>query len=220
MATGPLAGASRFLGTIAAGGFAMKLYWCPRTRSSRALWMLGELGVPFELVTIDLRDPAGRDLPGFRAASPMGKVPALEDGPVRVADSAAICLYLADRYGAGTLAPAPDSPERGRFLYWMFFSPGTMEPAMAEKMGGWQTNTRSYGWGDFQRMIETLEAGLAGGPWLLGEPFTAADVMVGSTAAFMRMFGILPDSALVNAYVDRCLERPAYREALARDQEG
>jgi glutathione S-transferase len=69
-------------------------------------------------------------------------------------------------------------------------------------------------------MIETLEAGLAGGPWLLGEQFTAADVMVGSTAAFMRMFNILPDSSLVNAYIDRCLERPAYREALARDQVG
>jgi glutathione S-transferase len=196
----------------------MKLYWCPRTRSSRVLWMLGELGQSCELVTIDVRNPEARETPEFRAASPMGKVPALEDGPVRVADSAAICLYLADRYGAGELAPAMDAAERGRFLYWMFFSPGTMEPAMAERMGGWQTNTQAYGWGDFPRMIQTLESGLGDGPWLFGEHFTAADVMVGSTAAFMRLFKILPDSAPINAYVDRCLERPAYREALARDE--
>jgi glutathione S-transferase len=180
--------------------------------------MLGELDQPCELVKIDLRDPAAQETPGFREASPMGKVPALEDGPVRVADSAAICLYLADRYGAGRLAPAIDAAERGRFLYWMFFSPSAMEPAMAEKMGGWQTNTQAYGWGDFQRMIGTLESGLGEGPWLFGEQFTAADVMVGSTAAFMRLFKILPDSSRINAYVDRCLDRPAYRDALARDE--
>ena len=195
----------------------MKLYWCPQTRSSRVVWMLEELGLDYERMTVDLREPDGRNVPGFAQASPMGKVPALEDGAVRVADSAAICLYLADRYGDG-LAPAVDAAERGRFLYWMFFSPSTMEPAMAEKMGQWQTNTGAYGWGDFDRMMTTLEGGLAPGPWLLGERFSAADVMVGSTAAFMRMFDILPGSASVNGYVDRCLARPAYQKALALDR--
>jgi glutathione S-transferase len=195
----------------------MKLYWCPQTRSSRVVWMLEELGLDYERLTVNVRDPAGGHLPGFAEASPMGKVPALEDGEARVADSAAICLYLADRYGDG-LAPAVDAPERGRFLYWMFFSPSTMEPAMAEKMGQWQSNTGAYGWGDFDRMLATLKAGLAPGPWLLGERFSAADVMVGSTAAFMRMFDILPASASINAYVDRCLARPAYQKALALDR--
>lgn len=198
----------------------MKLYWRPRTRAARILWMLGELDLEFELVAVEAEEAGDGGVAGFRAASPMGKVPALEDGPVRVADSAAICLYLADRYGAGELAPALDAPERGQFLYWMLFSPGTMEPAMAEKMGGWPTNPRAYGWGDFGRMIETLEAGLADGPWLLGERFSAADVMVGSTAASMRRFKLLPPSAAIDAYVDRCLARPACREALARDEAG
>jgi glutathione S-transferase len=198
----------------------MKLFWCPRTRASRAVWLLEELGLPYERVTIDVRDPEARAEPSFRAASPMGKVPALEDGDVRLADSAAIALYVADRYGGGVLAPAVDEPDRGRFLFWMFYAPGVMEPAMAEKMGGWPTSRGSHGWGDFDSMIEALEAGLEPGPWLLGERFTAADILVGSTAVFMRMFGLLPDSACINAYADRCLERPAYQKALAMDETG
>ncbi|MGD8976656.1 MAG: glutathione S-transferase family protein [Gammaproteobacteria bacterium] len=196
----------------------MKLYWCPRTRASRAVWCLEEVGEPYERVLIDVRDPDARTDAGFRAASPMGKVPALEDGEVRLADSAAICLYLADRYAAGSLAPTIEEPDRGRFLFWMFFAPGAMEPAMAEKMGGWETNRGSHGWGDFQTMMQTLEEGLEPGPWLLGDRFSVADVMVGSTAAFMGMFGILPDSARVSAYVERCLERPAYRKAMALEE--
>ena len=89
---------------------------------------------------------------------------------------------------------------------------------MAERMGQWQTNTGAYGWGDFDRMVTTLEAGLTPGPWLLGDRFSAADVMVGSTAAFMRMFDILPALVSVNEYVDRCLARPAYQKALALDR--
>jgi len=198
----------------------MKLFWCPRTRASRAVWLLEETGLPYERVTIDVRDPEARADPSFRAASPMGKVPALEDGEVRMADSAAIALYVADRYAAGELAPAIDDPERGRFLFWMFYSPGAMEPAMAEKMGGWQVSRGSHGWGDFDSMIATLETGLAVGPWLLGERFTAADIMVGSTVVFMRMFGLLPDAPRANAYADRCLGRPAYQRAMAMDEAG
>ncbi|MGB5209985.1 MAG: glutathione S-transferase family protein [Gammaproteobacteria bacterium] len=196
----------------------MKLFWCPQTRASRALWCLEEVGQPFERVLIDVRDPESKADPAFLAASPMGKVPALEDGLVGVADSAAICVYLADRYAAGRLAPLVDEPDRGRFLYWMFFAPGVIEPAMAEKMGGWETATGSHGWGDFDRMMQTLEKGLESGPWLLGERFTVADVMVGSSAFFMQMFGILPDSPPVNAYVERCLARPAYARALACEE--
>jgi len=196
----------------------MKLFWCARTRASRVVWMLEELGVAYDREVVDLHDPGARENAEFRLASPLGKVPALDDDGVRIADSAAICLYLADRYGGGKLAPGLDAPQRGRYLYWMFFSPSTMEPAMAEKMGGWKTNPGAYGWGDFDRMIAALESGVEAGPWVLGETFSAADVMVGSTAAFMRMFKILPANGSIDAYVDRCLARPAYQKALALDQ--
>ena len=179
-------------------------------------WRLEELGRPYEPVLVDIR--SGDDKPAeFLAASPMGKVPAIADGAVRMAESAAICLYLADRYAAGTLAPAIDDDDRGRFLYWMYYTPAVLEPAMAEKFNNVATNRASAGWGDFPSMIETFEKGLADGPWILGDRFTAADVMLGSSAVFMRMFKILPDSAVLNAYADRCLARPAYQAALAMD---
>ncbi|MCA9689895.1 MAG: glutathione S-transferase [Myxococcales bacterium] len=196
----------------------MKIYWCPRTRASRVVWMLEELGRPYERVYVDIRAPGPRD-PEFLAASPMGKVPALADGPVTVADSAAICLYLADRYASGTLAPAIDDPSRGRFLYWIMYAPGVFEPAMAEKFSGLPAKRQTHGWGDFPAMIATLEAGLAAGPWIMGDTFTAADVLLGSSVAFLRMFGGLPDSPVLSAYADRCVERPAYRRAMALDEQ-
>ena len=193
------------------------LFWCPQTRAARALWMLEELGQPFKVQQIDIRDETSKNNPMFRVASPMGKVPALMDGDVLVSESAAICLYLADRYADAGLAPAVDALGRGRFLYWMMFTPAVLEPAMAEKFGGWETNKLSHGWGDYDSMVKTLENGLKQGPWLMGEQFTAADVMVGSSANFLKMFNILPDSPAIEAYIERCLARPAYQRALARE---
>lgn len=196
----------------------IKLFWSPRTRASRILWMLEELAEPFEVVEVDIRGPEARTDPAFMEASPMGKVPAISDGEVQMADSAAIGLYLADRYPAAGLAPPIDAPQRGRYLFWMTFTPGVIEPAMAERFNGWEVNPAAIGWGSFDLMIETLQLGLQPGPWLLGETFSAADVLVGSSVNFMRLFGILPDNAVLNDYVDRCLARPAYAKALGRDQ--
>lgn len=194
------------------------LYWCPRSRAARALWMLEELGEPFEVKEIDIQDPESKNDMAFRIASPMGKVPAIADGDVMLAESAAICMYLADKYAGAGLAPAIDDAARGRYLYWMMFTPGVLEPAMAEKFGGWEPNPYSHGWGDFDSMIKTLEAGLKGGDWILGDRFSAADVMLGSSANFLKMFGILPESGPIDAYIKRCLARPAYQRALAREE--
>ena len=196
----------------------IKLYWCPKTRASRSLWLLGELGVEFERVHIDLRDPESRADRGFRAASPMGKVPAIADGEVRLADSAAIALYLADRYPQAGLAPAIDHPDRGRYLYWSTYTPGVIEPAMMERFNGWQVNPGTSGWGNFDLMIKTLERGLQDGPWILGERFSAADTLLGSSAWFMQAFGILPESPLLSDYIARCVARPAYAAALAANE--
>ena len=195
----------------------MKLFWCPRTRAVRAVWLLEEAGLDYERVLIDVRDPASREIEGFRAASPMGKVPALTDGAVALAESAAIALYVADRYPKAGLGPAVDHPDRGRFLYWMFFTPAVIEPAMVEKFGGHESNRGQHGWGDFDSMIEVFERGVEKGPWIMGEQFSAADILMGSTAVFMRRFEILPDSKILNDYADRCLERPAYQRALELD---
>jgi len=193
----------------------MKLYWSPQTRSARALWMLEEAGVDYELELIDIRNVEREDSEEFLAASPMGKVPALVDGDVKMSESAAICLYLADRFSPGDLAPAIDDPQRGKFLYWLMYTPAVIEPSMSEKFSGAETNRFRSGWGDFDLMIETLQQGLAGKTWILGEHFTAADVMLGSSTVFLRMFDMLPDSELLNAYADRCLARPAYQKVMA-----
>lgn len=198
----------------------IRIYWCARTRAARAVWMAEEAGLEYEIVPVDIRDPESKADAAFRAASPMGKVPAIADGEVLLSDSAAICLYLADRYPEAGLAPATDEAARGRYLYWMVFVPGVLEPAMAEKLAGWETSKFAHGWGDYDTMIATLEGGLAPGPWLLGERFSAADVMVGSTVNFLKLFGILPESAVLEAYVERCLARPAYQRALAIDEKG
>jgi len=193
------------------------LYWCPRTRASRILWLLEELGTPFEIHEVDVRDAEAKSDPEFRRASPMGKVPAIRDGEVAMAESAAIGLYLADRYPAAGLAPAMDAPARGDYLYWMVYTPAVIEPAMAERFNGWEVNPGSSGWGSFDRMIETLERGIGEGPWLLGDAFSAADVLVGSTVNFMKLFGVLPDKPVLEAYLERCLARPACRRAFARE---
>jgi glutathione S-transferase len=195
----------------------MKLYWCPKTRAIRALWMLEELEVPFELVLIDIRNPAAKDDSQFRAASPMGKVPALEDGATRLWDSGAICAYLADQYPAAGLAPAIGSPDRGKYLQWLLYPNSVIEPAMAEKFSNTPVSASAHGWGSFEQMLVVLRAGLASGPWILGESFSAADVLLGTACHFLRKFKILENDPVVFAYVDRCHERPAFQRALARE---
>jgi len=192
----------------------VKLFWSPQTRSTRALWILEEAGVDYERELVDIQDPKRENTAEFLEASPMGKVPALVDGDVSMSESAAICLYVADRYAPGTLAPAVDDARRGKFLYWLMYTPAVIEPSMSEKFNGVQTNRYRSGWGDFDLMIETLERGIGGKNWILGDTFSAADVMLGSSVVFMRMFDMLPDSETLGGYADRCLARPAYRRAL------
>ncbi len=194
----------------------MKLFWAPQTRSSRAVWMLEELGVDYAMELIDIRAKNREDSGEFHRASPMGKVPALVDGDVAMAESAALCLYLADRYSPGTLAPRVDDPQRGRFLYWLMYTPAVVEPAMSEKFNNVAPNRQRSGWGDFDTMIATWERTLGKDDWILGAEFSAADVMLGSSAIFLRMFDMLPASKALEAYADRCMARPAYQRAQAR----
>ena len=196
----------------------MKLFWAPQTRSQRAIWMLEEAGVDFAMERVDIAAENRNDTEEFRAASPMGKVPAIVDGDVAMSESAAICIYVADRYNSGTLAPAVDDPRRGKYLYWMLYTPAVIEPAMSEKFNQVETNRYRSGWGDFDLMIETWDDALDGREWILGERFTAADVMLGSSAIFLGMFNMLPETRNLGAYAERCLARPANQRALERSQ--
>ena len=192
----------------------MKLFWAPQTRSTRAFWMLEEAGIEYETERVDIRADARSDSDEFIAASPMGKVPAIVDGDVKMSESAAICLYVADRYCGGQLAPAIDAADRGRFLYWIMYTPAVLEPAMSEKFNKVEPNKARSGGGDFDSMIQTFDDALDGREWVLGDRFSAADVMLGSSAVFLRMFEMLPATRNLGAYADRCLARPAYARAM------
>lgn len=197
----------------------MKLFWAPQTRSQRAIWMLEETGIDYEMERIALSSPDRADSTEFLAASPMGKVPAIVDGDVAMSESAAICIYLADRYGAGKLAPALDGPDRGKFLYWTLYTPAVVEPSMSEKFNNVESNRHRSGWGDFDLMITTWDDALEGREWIVGDHFTAADVMLGSSAVFLRLFNMLPESKNLDAYADRCLARPAYQRSVEKGAE-
>lgn len=191
----------------------MKVFWAPQTRSTRALWMLEEAGIDYDMELVDIRGSDRKDSDEFLAASPMGKVPAIVDGEVAMSESAAICLYVGDRYGSGSLAPVLNDPLRGKYLYWITYTPAVVEPAMAEKFSDSEPNRGSHGWGDFEQMIRVFDEGLEGKDWILGDRFTAADVMLGSSAVFLRMFEMLPDTKNIAAYADRCMSRPAFQRA-------
>jgi glutathione S-transferase len=198
---------------------SMKFYWCRNTRAFRIAWLLEEAGVTYQRITIDIRDPQSKNDPAFRAISPMGKVPALEDGPARFTDSGAICIYVADQYPESRLAPPVGHPDRGRYLQWVTYTNSVIEPAMAEKFAKLEPRPASFGWGSFELMLETLRGGIAQREWILGERFCAADVLLGTAAYYLKQFGLAGDDPTLSAYVARCQARPAWNRAQSFDEQ-
>ena len=195
----------------------MKFYWCANTRAFRIAWLLEEAGVRYERVVIDIHDAAAKSDPAFRTVSPMGKVPALEDGAARLSDSGAICIYVADQYTEARLAPPVGHPERARYLQWITFTNSVIEPAMAEKFAKLEPRPGSFGWGSFDLMLATLRSELSRGEWILGDRFCAADVLLGTSAFYLKQFALIEDDPILGAYAARCQERPAWQRAKAFD---
>lgn len=194
----------------------LKLYWCANTRAFRISWLLEETALPFQRVKIDIRDAAAKSDPAFRTVSPLGKVPALEDGVVRLTDSGAICLYVADQYPSTGLAPPIGHPDRGAYLQWVLYTNSAIEPAMVERFQKLQPNPTAHGYGSFDLVLQTLVGALDGrGPWILGERFSAADVLLGTSVQYLIQFGLVTGQPVLEAYLDRCRARPAYQRALA-----
>ena len=184
----------------------MKLYYNPKSRAVIAKWMLDECGANYEIVPIDFTKLEHKT-PEFLKINPAGKLPALVDGDSKIFESAAICLYLGDKFAAANLAPEIGAPDRGRYLSLMVYSTSQLEPAMSDALLGGQT-TPQRGWTDFETARNVIEGELGDGPYLFGDWFTAADVMIGSMFIWRRMFGGKPDRRKLEAYVDRLLARP------------
>ncbi|MFO0587503.1 MAG: glutathione S-transferase family protein [Polyangiaceae bacterium] len=193
------------------------LYHHPFSRASAVIWMLEEVGVPYDLRFVDILK-GEQKAPEVVALNPMGKLPVLTDGDTVVTESAAIGLYLADRYSAGKLAPAVDDPARGTYLRWSLFAPSVIEPGSMAKAAGWAFKPGQAGWGDYESMVRAMESAVTGRDFLLGDRFTMADVIFGGTLRYMVMFKMIEVTPAFAAYVERLNARPALQRSDARNK--
>jgi glutathione S-transferase len=197
----------------------LTLYHAAPSRSSIVRWMLEELGEPYDIHLLTLTKGEQR-APDYLAINPMGKVPALRHGDAIITEAAAICTYLADEFPAAGLNIPIGDPRRGLYLKWLFFAPGCIEPAMVDRAYPRQEQPRrgTLGYGDFDTVMEVTAKAVEPGPYLIGEQFTAADVVVGSTLRWGMMFDLLPKRSDFVAYVGRLEQRPPLQQAVAQDQ--
>ncbi|MEO1015581.1 MAG: glutathione S-transferase family protein [Pseudomonadota bacterium] len=195
------------------------LFHCPQTRAGTTMWMNEELGAPCALEIVDIRAGAHKE-PAFLARNPMGKVPALLDANVVVTESAAICAHLADKYPDAGLAPPIGSPNRGAYYRWMFFAPSVLEPMMLDKLGGVEReNPGSAGHGRPEDVLAAVRGALDGGEYVVGDAFTAADLVLASALRFAMMFGAISKEEPFASYVERVTKRPAAERAAKKDAE-
>lgn len=195
---------------------AIVLHHHPFSRASNVVWMLEEVGVPYELRFCDLMKGAHKQ-PDVTGLNPMGKLPTLVDGDTVVTESAAIALYLADRYAYGKLCPRVDDPARAAYYRWSLFAPSVVEPGSLAKVSNWDYKPSQAGWGDYDTMLTTMEAAVASKDYLLGDIFTMADVIFGGTLRYMMMFKMVESRPAFASYVARLEARPAMQRADAKN---
>jgi glutathione S-transferase len=151
----------------------------------------------------------------------MGKVPALRHRDVVITECAAVCTYLADAFPKARLNIPLDDPQRGPYLKWLFFSPGVLEWAVMDRAfpRAGETHRGALGYGDFDTTMEVLAKAVTPGPFLMGDKFTAADVVIGSTLRWGTLFKMIPERKEFADYVARFADRPAAKRAQAKDDE-
>jgi len=194
----------------------LTLFHSPNTRSTGALTLLEELGVPYRLHTLNMKAGEQRE-PAYLATNPMGKVPAIRYGDALVTEQVAVFIFLADLFPQAKLAPALTDPLRGPYLRWMAFYGSCFEPALVDRSQQRETPRAMCPYGDYDTTIGTLLGQLEKGPYLLGDIFTAADVLWGTALTWTTMFKLVEATPLVQAYIDRVNARPAVARARAID---
>jgi glutathione S-transferase len=193
------------------------LYHRPKTRSSRFLFLLEELEAPYrvQLVSVRQRDGSGALDPAN--PHPHGKVPAIADDGSVVFESSAIALYLTDKFTKNHLGPLVGEAQRGAYLSWLAYYAGVFEPSVLSKFMKVAVPRGTAGWVELEEVMPAILARLAAGPYMLGEHFSAVDVLFGTTFAQFAQSGLLPQSPLIDAYVQRIVSRPAFARGMARD---
>ncbi len=196
----------------------MKLYHCPQSRSGRVLWLLEEMSLPYSLKVIDVFNKEGRTKEYLRI-NPYGTVPTFEDDGVVINESGAICCYVTAKFPEKKMAPEQGTADYAKFLQWMFYVPGTLEPPMWNILAHtklFPENFRIPALVDlskpkFKRVAKILDRSLAGKDYILGDQFTAADIMISNTLNWLPE--LFSDFSHIESYQQRLQQRPAFIRA-------
>jgi glutathione S-transferase len=188
-----------------------------KTRSTRFIFLLEELEAPYEIKRVTTQSHDGTGMVDPSNPHPNGKVPAISDDGVIVFESPAIALYLTDRFPKNRLGPLVGDPKRGAYLSWLCYYTGVFEPALMSKFQNVDVVRVTAGWVPVEEAMASIVKALSPGPYLLGEHFSAADVLYGTTFAMVGQSPLLPRSTLIDAYAKRVVARPAFSRAQARD---
>jgi glutathione S-transferase len=193
------------------------LFHHPKTRSTRFIFLLEELGVPYEIRRVDVRKRDGSGAVEPANPHPHGKVPAIDDDGSVVFESSAITLYLTDRFPERGLGPKVGSQDRGAYVSWLAYYSGVLEPAFVSKFLNVEVPRGTAGWVAVGEAMSVLIRRLEHGPYLLGEHFSGADVLYGTTFAMFGQSPLMEKSPVIEAYAHRVVARPAFQRAQARD---
>jgi glutathione S-transferase len=195
----------------------LTFFHSPNTRSTGVAILLEELGAPHETHIVNMAANEQRQ-PAYLAVNPMGKVPAILHGDSLVTEQAAIFIYLADLFPAAGLAPAMTDALRGPYLRWLTYYGSCLEPAVIDNyLKREPAPPRMCPYGDYETVLRTVTEPLRAGPYLLGETFTAADILWGTAMKWMVSFKVFPELPEVVAYVERVCARPSFASVSARD---
>jgi glutathione S-transferase len=193
------------------------LFHAPQSRSSGALALLEELHAPYSIHALDMKAGEQRQST-YLSVNPMGKVPAILHGDALVTEQVAIGIYLADLFPEAGITPAIGEALRGPYLRWYVFYAACFEPALVDKaMKREPGPIAMVPYGDLATTLNVVTAQLSKGPWLLGEKFTAADVLWGTALTWMTGFGLVEAVPPIKSYVDRWNARPAVKKVAQID---
>jgi glutathione S-transferase len=193
------------------------LYHRPKSRSTRFIFLLEELAVPYEIKMVTTRNRDGSGAVDPANPHPHGKVPAISDDGVVVFESPAIALYLTDKFSEKKLGPLVAERGRGAYLSWLSYYTGVLEPAFMSKFMNMEVPRGTAGWVAVEEALPAVIGALTASPYLLGDRFSAADVLYGTTFAMFGQSPMLAKSPVIEEYAKRIVSRPAYARAQARD---
>jgi glutathione S-transferase len=186
----------------------------PQTRSGSIVWLLEELGAPYETRIVTLKGPDGSGARDPNNPHPHGKVPAMVDDGHVIFEGSAIALYLTDKFPDAKMGPRVGDPMRGEYLSWLAYRPGVMEPAFMERRFNIPHVYGAMGWGTPEEVEQVINDHLSKNKYFLGDEFSAADIMVGGGVYFMTMFKMMNETPVVKDYCARITARPAFAKMM------